>query len=194
MLAQLHLLSVPTVYRDPKGLYVLESLAAGVPVVQPNHGAFPELLAATGGGRLVPPQHPEALAAALHELLLDHPTRRQMAAAGRTAVHERFNARRWQNKRSPCSGRSSLAHRSTPRAAWTYPRIKRRRESTGRSFRRDRTDHAPSMLLGSNLDLSVFGQQLDDFLHDPSAFLDVPHLASAKDHRHLDLVFVLEEP
>jgi glycosyltransferase involved in cell wall biosynthesis len=93
MLAQLHLLSVPTVYRDPKGLYVLESLAAGVPVVQPNHGAFPELLAATGGGRLVPPQHPEALAAALHELLLDHPTRRQLAAAGRTAVHERYNAR-----------------------------------------------------------------------------------------------------
>ena len=55
LLAQLHLLSVPTVYREPKGLYVLESLAAGVPVVQPNHGAFPELLAATGGGRLVPP-------------------------------------------------------------------------------------------------------------------------------------------
>ena len=93
LLAQLHLLSVPTIYPEPKGLYVLESLAAGVPVVQPNHGAFPELLTATGGGRLVPPQQPEALALTLHQLLLDHPTRHQMATAGRTAVHERYNAR-----------------------------------------------------------------------------------------------------
>jgi glycosyltransferase involved in cell wall biosynthesis len=93
LLTRLHLLSVPTVYPEPKGLYVLESLAAGVPVVQPNHGAFPELLEATGGGRLVPPQQPEALAMALHQLLLDHPTRRQLAAAGRAAVHERYNAR-----------------------------------------------------------------------------------------------------
>ena len=40
----------------------VEALAAGVPVVQPNHGAFPELLAATGGGRLVPSGDPRALA------------------------------------------------------------------------------------------------------------------------------------
>ncbi|MGE3316706.1 MAG: glycosyltransferase family 4 protein, partial [Planctomycetaceae bacterium] len=38
----LDVLSVPTVYREPKGIYVLEALANGVPVVQPRHGAFPE--------------------------------------------------------------------------------------------------------------------------------------------------------
>ena len=48
-------LSVPTMYREPKGLYVLEALANGVPVVQPAHGSFPELIEATGGGLLVPP-------------------------------------------------------------------------------------------------------------------------------------------
>ena len=92
MLRQLHLFSVPTVYREPKGLYVLEAMAAGVPVVQPDHGAFPEILAATGGGRLVPPNSPAALADTWHELLLDHATRQQLAVAGRTAVERRFNA------------------------------------------------------------------------------------------------------
>ncbi|MCU0958630.1 MAG: glycosyltransferase family 4 protein [Pirellulaceae bacterium] len=92
-LGQLHVLSVPTIYREPKGLYVLEALAAGVPVVQPDHGAFPELLAATGGGRLVPPEDPQALAQALRELLLDESARRTLATAGHAAVHARLTAR-----------------------------------------------------------------------------------------------------
>ena len=45
-------LSVPSGYHEPKGLYLLEAMACGVPVVQPNHGAFPEILARTGGGVL----------------------------------------------------------------------------------------------------------------------------------------------
>ncbi|MHB8861504.1 MAG: glycosyltransferase family 4 protein [Pirellulaceae bacterium] len=93
MLSQLHLFSVPTVYREPKGLYVLEALAAGVPVVAPNHGVFPELLTATGGGRLVPPDAPAALTDALHELLIDDRARKQLACDGRAAVHARHNAR-----------------------------------------------------------------------------------------------------
>ena len=92
LLGQAHLLSVPTVYREPKGLYVLEALAAGVPVVQPNHGVFPELLAATGGGRLVPPENPRALAEAWHGLLVNEPERHQLAIAGQTAVHTTLNA------------------------------------------------------------------------------------------------------
>jgi glycosyltransferase involved in cell wall biosynthesis len=92
-LGKLHVLSVPTIYREPKGLYVLEALAAGVPVVQPDHGAFPELLAATGGGRLVPPEDPPALANALHELLRDESARRTLAMAGHAAVHTRLTAR-----------------------------------------------------------------------------------------------------
>src|SRR5204863_4022784 len=62
-------LSVPTTYREPKGLYVLEALANGVPVVQPRHGAFPELIEATGGGLLVNPDDPEDLARGLRPLL-----------------------------------------------------------------------------------------------------------------------------
>ncbi len=89
-LAGLDLLAVGTVYPEPKGLYVLEALANGVPVVAPRHGAFPELLAETGGGVLVAPGDPAALAAALAELLRDPGRRERLGRAGRESVHARY--------------------------------------------------------------------------------------------------------
>src|SRR5712691_7251429 len=64
-------LSVPASYGESFGLYVIEALAAGVPVVQPRHASFPELIEATGGGRLCDPDDPESLASAVEELLRD---------------------------------------------------------------------------------------------------------------------------
>jgi glycosyltransferase involved in cell wall biosynthesis len=93
-LQSIDVLSVPTTYREPKGLFVLEALASGVPVVQPAHGAFPELLAATGGGVLVPPNDPTKLAQTLHDLLVDHAARSQLAQQGRDRVVGDFNADR----------------------------------------------------------------------------------------------------
>jgi glycosyltransferase involved in cell wall biosynthesis len=91
-LESLDVLSVPTTYKEPKGLYLLEALANGVPVVQPRHGSFPELIEATGGGLLVRPDDPEDLARGLRELLLDHERRETLGRQGREAVHARFNA------------------------------------------------------------------------------------------------------
>jgi len=91
-LKSLDVLSVPTTYREPKGLYVLEALANGVPVVQPRHGAFPELLEATGGGLLVNPGDPTDLARGLLELMADPPRRFELAEAGRRNVHAKFNS------------------------------------------------------------------------------------------------------
>lgn len=90
-LAGLDVLSVPTTYAEPKGLYVLEALANGVPVVEPRHGSFPELLEATGGGVLVTPGDPSELAAALTGLLRDPARRERLGRAGRQAVHARFS-------------------------------------------------------------------------------------------------------
>ncbi len=42
-LKNIDLLCVPTVYQEPKGLFVLESVAAGTPYLLPNHGAFTEM-------------------------------------------------------------------------------------------------------------------------------------------------------
>jgi glycosyltransferase involved in cell wall biosynthesis len=91
-LQSLDLLTVPTVYREPKGLYVLEALANGVPVVQPRHGSFPELIEATGGGVLVEPDDPAALARALRELLEQPQRRAELAARGFEAIRQRFHA------------------------------------------------------------------------------------------------------
>ena len=55
-LKSLDVFCLPTVYREPKGLPVLEAWANGLPVVLPAHGAFPELVASTGGGLLVDEQ------------------------------------------------------------------------------------------------------------------------------------------
>lgn len=93
-LRQLDVLSVPTVYREPKGLYVLEALANGVPVVQPRHGSFPELVEITGGGVLVEPDSPAQLAAALRELIDDPGRLEQLGSRGRAVVHDRFHAAR----------------------------------------------------------------------------------------------------
>jgi glycosyltransferase involved in cell wall biosynthesis len=90
----LDVLSVPTTYREPKGLYVLEALANGVPVVQPRHGSFPELIEATGGGVLVAPDDPAELARALHEMMGNTALLEEMGRRGRAVVHERFHAER----------------------------------------------------------------------------------------------------
>lgn len=83
----LDLFCVPAEFQEPKGLYVLEALAAGVPVVAPRHGAFPEMIDATGGGVLVEPRNPRALADACVELLNDPPRRVDLARRGAAAVH-----------------------------------------------------------------------------------------------------------
>jgi glycosyltransferase involved in cell wall biosynthesis len=88
----LDVLSVPTTYREPKGLYVLEALANGVPVVQPRHGSFPELIEATGGGLLVNPDDPRDLAGALCRLLEDTGRREELGRKGKEAVYARFHA------------------------------------------------------------------------------------------------------
>ncbi len=91
-LQSLDVLSVPTTYHEPKGLYVLEAWANGVPVVQPRHGSFPELIEATGAGLLVEPNDPEALAHALRQLLEQPEERRRLGRLGHDAVHQRFDA------------------------------------------------------------------------------------------------------
>ena len=94
MLRRLSVLSVPTRQGEAFGLYVVEALACGVPVVLPRHGAFVELVEATGGGLLCEPNDAEALAEALGELLLDGENAREIGRIGRRAVCEVFDAER----------------------------------------------------------------------------------------------------
>lgn len=90
-LNNIHLLSVPTTYKEPKGLFILEALANGVPVVQPRHGAFPELIAATGGGILVDTEAPHIIAEGISQLMRDTHYRKKLGQQGQEAVHHEFN-------------------------------------------------------------------------------------------------------
>ena len=88
---RIDLLSVPTIYQEPKGLFVLEAWAAGVPVVQPSHGAFPELIETHGGGLVCQPGSAEDLAFAIQSLIDDPDRRLELGRLGRAAVEEHFN-------------------------------------------------------------------------------------------------------
>lgn len=90
-LKSLSALSVPEKQPVAYGLYALEALATGVPVVQPASGVFPELLEMTGGGLLFEPNDVEALAGALSSLLLDPVKAQRLAEQGRAGVCEKFN-------------------------------------------------------------------------------------------------------
>jgi glycosyltransferase involved in cell wall biosynthesis len=94
LLSSFDVFSTPTVYAEAKGLPALEAMAVGVPVVLPNHGSFPEMVAATGGGLLHAPHDPEALSEALERFLSDPSARRAHGEAGAAAVRERFHAER----------------------------------------------------------------------------------------------------
>jgi glycosyltransferase involved in cell wall biosynthesis len=90
-LRSLSVLSVPEKQPVAYGLYVLEAHAAGVPVVEPASGVFPELLEITGGGLLCEPNNVESLADAIGSLLLDPAKARRLGEQGRAAVFENFN-------------------------------------------------------------------------------------------------------
>lgn len=107
MLGALTLFSVPAIYPEAFGLYVIEAMASGVPVVQPATASFPEIVQTAGAGVLVatgddrsatagqgpnhnsdghrPPLH-QALALAWQELLQQPNKLRAMAAQSRRAA------------------------------------------------------------------------------------------------------------
>jgi glycosyltransferase involved in cell wall biosynthesis len=78
LLDRIDVLSAPAVYDEPKGLPLLEAMAHGVPVVQPRRGAFIEVVERTGGGLLVAPDSPDALAEGLECLARDAGRRRDL--------------------------------------------------------------------------------------------------------------------
>ena len=104
-----HMMSVPAPYGESFGLYILESLAAGVPVVQPDRGAFAEVIGATGGGVLVPADDPEAMALAWEALLDDDSQCRQLGETGRASVMQNFNAKAMAHRFEQATGMLAAA-------------------------------------------------------------------------------------
>lgn len=89
-LRELDVLSVPAIYDEPKGMFLLEAMASGVPVVQPRRGAFIEVVDKTGGGLLVEPDDPDALAGGLHSLWADRAARERTSRAAYDSVRAHY--------------------------------------------------------------------------------------------------------
>ncbi|MFH1943854.1 MAG: glycosyltransferase family 4 protein [bacterium] len=90
-LKSLTLLSVPVPHGEAFGAYQVEALAAGVPIVEPNIGVYPEFVEITGGGIVYEPNDSEHLAEALSSLLKDHSRVCRIGEQGRKSVMERFS-------------------------------------------------------------------------------------------------------
>jgi glycosyltransferase involved in cell wall biosynthesis len=90
----LDVLSVPATYQEPKGIFLLEAMANGVPVVQPRRGAFPEVVENTGGGLIVEADSASALADGLLELWRNPARAAELGRAGAEGVRRHYTVGR----------------------------------------------------------------------------------------------------
>ena len=88
----LDIFSVPALFHEPKGLYLLEAMSQGVPVAQPAHGSYPELIASTGGGLLFEADNIENHARILKQLLEAPEQRNKMGSDAQRAIAEKHTS------------------------------------------------------------------------------------------------------
>jgi len=92
LLASIDVFALPTPRAEAKGLSAIEALAAGVPVVASNHGAFPELLDGEQAGVLHAPGDPADLARAITAVLDDDMLAGRLGRHGHALARERHSA------------------------------------------------------------------------------------------------------
>jgi glycosyltransferase involved in cell wall biosynthesis len=85
------LISVPVRIGEAFGMYLLESMASGVPVVQPALGAFPEIVGLSGGGVTYMPNSPEKLSETWAELLSNPEKMEKLSLDGYEGTKKKFN-------------------------------------------------------------------------------------------------------
>ncbi len=85
------LVSVPVRIGEAFGMYLLESMASGIPVVQPALGAFPEIIEVSGGGVTYTPNTPMKLSEAWTELLNNPEKLEKLSLDGWQGTKEKFN-------------------------------------------------------------------------------------------------------
>jgi len=83
--------SVPVRNGEAFGIYLLECMVSGIPVVQPALGAFPEIVGLTGGGVIYRENTPETLAGALEKLLSDPDEIDRLSRNGKEGVDKHFH-------------------------------------------------------------------------------------------------------
>jgi glycosyltransferase involved in cell wall biosynthesis len=97
-LQSLDLLSVPATYDEPKGMFLLEAMACGVPLVQPRRGAFTEIIEKTNSGLLVEPDNPQSLADGILRLSKDPALAAKLGQSGLENVRKFYSVERMADR------------------------------------------------------------------------------------------------
>lgn len=97
-LRKLDVLSVPATYDEPKGMFLLEAMACGVPLVQPRRGGFTEIIEKTGSGLLVEPDDIESLAEGIQRVFNDPRIAEQFGRNGFEKVREYYSVARMADR------------------------------------------------------------------------------------------------
>src|SRR5215204_3031230 len=123
----LDVLSVPATYDEPKGLFLLEAMACGVPVVQPRRGAFTEVVERTRGGLLVEPDDAASLAAGLSRVREDAALAAELSANGYENVRRHYTVAQMADRALEVyaelsAGRADAAGASPAAVAWSKGR------------------------------------------------------------------------
>lgn len=88
----LSVFSVPAHCGEAFGLYLVEAMAAGIPIVQPDTGAFPEIVEESGAGRISRIGDAADLARHVEEILTQPDLAARYSEAGLRAVETRYNS------------------------------------------------------------------------------------------------------
>jgi glycosyltransferase involved in cell wall biosynthesis len=97
-LRKLDVLSVPATYDEPKGMFLLEAMACGIPLVQPRRGAFTEIVEKTGSGLLVEPDDPKSLADGIRHLINEPMLAASFGESGFQKVREHYSVARMADR------------------------------------------------------------------------------------------------
>jgi glycosyltransferase involved in cell wall biosynthesis len=93
-LRNLDVLCVPATYDEPKGMFLLEAMANGVPVIEPRRGGLTEIVEKTGGGILVEPDDTVAIGRAILSLWKDPVLLESLGKHAVKGVREHYSAAR----------------------------------------------------------------------------------------------------
>ncbi|MCF8371836.1 MAG: glycosyltransferase family 4 protein [Bacteroidales bacterium] len=90
-LEKVSVISVPVRKGEAFGIYLTEAMAAGIPIVQPNLGAFPEIVKKSQGGIIYQQNTPEELSKTLQVLIQDKEQLSALSTNARKSIEVDFN-------------------------------------------------------------------------------------------------------
>lgn len=108
-------LSVPSIYAETKGLYALEAMACGVPLVSPRHGSFPEMIEKTGGGLLATPNDPVSFGREILRLYREPELRAKLGRQAHEGVRAHYTVERMAQRAAEIYSGATVEQRAAAR-------------------------------------------------------------------------------